>query len=159
MCMKKFFHVFFAVAVAFILDQFSKKFIMENVHTKVALFPFLNISPAWNNGICFGIMGSFEYARLIIIVIATLISCILIFLIYRSRDVMEYTALSFITGGALGNITDRIVFGSVYDFIDFHVYHLHGGTFNIADVFIFCGICLILIYNSSKKNNITHHVR
>ena len=49
-----------------------------------------------------------------------------------------------VTGGALGNLFDRITYGSVPDFIDLHYNGFHWFIFNIADIFITLGvICLI----------------
>ena len=51
-----------------------------------------------------------------------------------------------IIGGALGNLTDRIRYSSVPDFIDFHIFNFHWFVFNIADIFVTLGvICLIVL--------------
>ena len=60
------------------------------------------------------------------------------------------------TGGALGNIFDRIVYKSVPDFIDFHFNGFHWFIFNIADIFITIGV-ICLIYDEifiEKKENV-----
>ena len=67
----------------------------------------------------------------------------------------EKIFFSFIIGGAVGNLYDRIIYKSVPDFIDFHIKDFHWFTFNIADIFISLGIILMilneLIYNREKK--------
>ncbi|MDJ0391542.1 signal peptidase II [Roseomonas sp. E05] len=49
------------------------------------------------------------------------------------------------TGGAVGNIADRVRLGTVTDFLDFHVAGYHWPTFNLADTAIFIGVALILL--------------
>ena len=61
-----------------------------------------------------------------------------------------------ITGGALGNVFDRIYSKAVPDFIDFHVGNFHWFIFNIADIFITIGVILMifleLIDNNKNKS-------
>jgi signal peptidase II len=61
-----------------------------------------------------------------------------------------YTAaLGLILAGALGNLYDRLVFGHVRDFIDFHV--IHYPTFNVADSFICAGVALLAWHILTEK--------
>ena len=54
--------------------------------------------------------------------------------------------ISFILGGALGNVYDRLTyFFAVPDFIDFHIGNIHWFTFNFADIFISLGIFAMVI--------------
>ena len=52
--------------------------------------------------------------------------------------VVPMAALALILGGALGNVIDRVVYGHVVDFLDFHLNGYHWPAFNVAD----CGICI-----------------
>jgi signal peptidase II len=54
-------------------------------------------------------------------------------------------ALALILGGAIGNVHDRIVYGSVVDFIEVHIFSYHWPDFNIADSSIVTGACLLLL--------------
>ena len=69
----------------------------------------------------------------------------------------EKIFFSFIIGGAIGNLYDRIIYKAVPDFIDFHIKDFHWFTFNIADIFISLGIILMilneLIFNKQKNEN------
>ena len=69
----------------------------------------------------------------------------------------EKIFFSFIIGGAIGNLYDRIIYKAVPDFIDFHIKDFHWFTFNIADIFISLGIILMIlneiIYNKQKNEN------
>ena len=53
--------------------------------------------------------------------------------------------ISFILGGALGNIYDRLTYFAVPDFIDLHIGSMHWFTFNFADIFISLGIFAMVI--------------
>ena len=53
--------------------------------------------------------------------------------------------ISFILGGAVGNVYDRFTYFAVPDFIDFHVGNMHWFTFNFADIFISLGIFAMVI--------------
>ena len=64
---------------------------------------------------------------------------ILLFWIIKSKGIQKY-ALSMISGGALGNLFDRILYRAVPDFIDLHINNFHWFIFNIADIFITIGI-------------------
>ena len=59
---------------------------------------------------------------------------------------LEKIGFSMIIGGSLGNISDRIYYSSVPDFIDFNINNFHWFIFNVADIFITVGI-VILLYN------------
>jgi signal peptidase II len=54
-------------------------------------------------------------------------------------------ALALIFGGALGNVHDRILYGSVVDFIEVHIFSYHWPDFNVADSSIVTGACLLLL--------------
>jgi len=106
-------------------------------------------------GIAFGLL-SFEndlyYNSITFLIVVVIL--ILLFLI-RNHDQSSYF-YSMIIGGALGNLTDRIRYSSVPDFIDFHISNFHWFVFNIADIFITLGvICLIvaeIFFNKNKIN-------
>jgi len=54
-------------------------------------------------------------------------------------------ALALILGGALGNVHDRVEYGSVIDFIEVHIFSYHWPDFNVADSAIVTGACLLLL--------------
>lgn len=74
------------------------------------------------------------------------------FILTRTRDNIYFiTGISFIIGGGIGNIFDRIVHGSVTDFLHIDIGIFRTGIFNLADVSIMFGTAFILIYNLTKK--------
>jgi len=54
-------------------------------------------------------------------------------------------ALALVLGGAIGNLHDRIRYGSVVDFIEVHIVGYHWPDFNVADSCIVIGACLLLL--------------
>jgi len=62
-----------------------------------------------------------------------------------SRLTLTTGALALVLGGALGNLHDRIVYGSVIDFIEVHIFGYHWPDFNVADSAIVTGACLLLL--------------
>jgi signal peptidase II len=58
---------------------------------------------------------------------------------------------SFVVGGAISNIIDRVHYGVVIDFIDLHLGIWHWATFNIADVFIMVGVLGVLFKSIKRK--------
>ena len=61
--------------------------------------------------------------------------------------------LIVIFGGAIGNIIDRINYGAVVDFLDFHIKNAHWPAFNVADSCIFIGVICYIIRDLFVKND------
>ena len=150
--MKKNFGVFNLLLIFIIFiyfDYVSKLWAIENLFIKyqsIELTSFLSMTPVWNSGISFGFFqDSGEIGRYGFTIFAILVS---IWLIFSSFKLPRYSSLGFvlIASGAIGNAIDRIIYGKVVDFIDFHIYDLHWPAFNLADTIIFIGAFLFL-YN------------
>lgn len=151
-----------------IIDQLSKWFILEYLFkgklgqqalvffdwivspdrlpfTQIEISSFFNLTMVWNHGISFGLFQSGSPWPLIII--AVIISVIFSVWLCRTKSWVEAICLSMVIGGAIGNIIDRLHFGAVADFLDFHAMGWHYPAFNLADSFISVGI-VILVMNS-----------
>ena len=145
------------VLIPFSLDRFSKIYIIELAEktdiTEVYLTSFLNSYLVWNTGIAFGLFSlSNELIYNLFTVLIVLINLIIIYLVIVTKDFRKYFFL-LILGGSFGNLFDRLYYGSVPDFIDFHIGNFHWFIFNIADIFITVGvICLILAELLYKKD-------
>ena len=130
-------------------DYVSKLWAIENLfmqYRSIELTSFLSMTPVWNSGISFGFFqDSGEIGRYGFTGFAFGVS---IWLIYSSIKLPRYSSLGFIliASGAIGNAIDRILYGKVVDFIDFHIEDLHWPAFNLADTIIFIGATLFL-YN------------
>jgi signal peptidase II len=68
-----------------------------------------------------------------------------------NRFTLTTVALALVLGGALGNLHDRVLLGSVVDFIEVHIFTYHWPDFNVADSAIVTGACLLLL--SSLRQN------
>jgi signal peptidase II len=62
-----------------------------------------------------------------------------------SRFTLTTVALALVFAGALGNVHDRIAYGSVVDFIEVHIFTYHWPDFNVADSSIVVGACLLML--------------
>ena len=69
----------------------------------------------------------------------------------KSYGFKKYSLL-MILGGALGNVYDRIFYGAVPDFIDFHIGNFHWFIFNVADIFITLGIIFMVMLEIKDTN-------
>ena len=146
--------ILFIILLIF-LDFYSKELALNNlVHKQPneTFFPFIDLLLIYNSGIAFGIFnGKGIYASYFLLVLALLISFYLIWLIYREEDFKKKIALSFITGGAIGNILDRINDGQVTDFLHLEVMNFSFFVFNLADLFITIGAILIIYFEIIYK--------
>jgi signal peptidase II len=144
--------VFTIISTAFLiilLDQLSKRYLLDffanNMGNPLYIAPWLNLVYVFNYGITFGIMSDIAPNSYLLAGIAGSIAIFLFILVLRSsmsRQSVYYH--SSIIGGALGNVVDRLTWGGVFDFIDFHWHDYHYPAFNVADIFIVCGIFMIL---------------
>ena len=138
----------FSIIFIFAIDRISKFYIInlsqKNFDNELFSSTYLNIVLIWNDGIAFGLLSSKEnYIYNFISLIIIIIILILFYLIYKSKNFKKFSYI-LVTGGALGNVFDRILYKSVPDFIDVHFNGFHWFIFNIADIFITIGvICLI----------------
>ncbi|MBN1355473.1 signal peptidase II [bacterium] len=111
--------------------------------------PVLDLVLVKNRGAAFGIMSGLNLpVRMIVFSIVSLGALALLIYLFRSRSAGSFTipaAVGLVSGGAVGNWIDRIRFGYVVDFIDWHVGSYHWPTFNIADSCITIGVGLLLL--------------
>jgi signal peptidase II len=157
---KNFYISFISVVSIFLLDRFSKLFVIyldeKNNGSELFFSKFLNIHLIWNDGIAFGLFSfqeSYLYNILTVIILSVII--VIFFMIVKNQGLKKYS-LIMIFGGALGNFYDRIFYKGVPDFIDFHVEDYHWFIFNVADIFISIGVILMIFFeliDNSRKNN------
>ena len=145
------------VFLIFFIDRISKIYVInldkKFLGTEIFTSKYLNISLIWNEGIAFGLL-SFDQDNLYNIL--TLFIILIIFFIFvmiiKSSGIKKY-ALLMILGGAFGNIFDRIIFGAVPDFIDFHIGDFHWFIFNVADIFITLGVIFMILLEFIDNGN------
>ena len=138
-------------ALVLVLDQLSKWWVVGTVMQPpriIPVTPFFNLVLGWNRGISFGLFhGDSAFNVWGLPAIALIIVAFLLVWLWRSTDALLSVAIGLIVGGALGNVIDRIRYGAVADFLDFHALGYHWPAFNLADTGIAIGAAL-LIYDS-----------
>ena len=145
--------IFFSI---FLLDRISKIYVIyldkKFLGSEIFSSKFLNISLIWNEGIAFGLF-SFDQKNLynILSIIIFLVILIILFWIIKSEGLKKYF-LIIIFSGALGNFYDRVVYGAVPDFIDFHIGNFHWFVFNVSDIFITIGVIGMIFFELTDKN-------
>ena len=153
----KFFYINLIIIISiFILDRVTKLYVIYldkiNSGSEIYLSKYLNIYLIWNEGIAFGLFSFdeknfYNYLTIFILIIVVFI----LFWIIKSKGIQKY-ALSMISGGALGNLFDRILYRAVPDFIDLHINNFHWFIFNIADIFITIGVFLMILSEFTVKD-------
>jgi len=136
--------------VVLIIDLGSKQWVMQHfqLHETLPVMPFINFFYAHNYGAAFSFLADKGgWQRWMFAVIALVIAMTLVVMMYRSshRQRMTNCAYALIIGGAVGNLSDRLIHGLVIDFIDFYVGDWHFPTFNVADSAICIGAFLIVL--------------
>ena len=143
---------FFIIFGAVVLDQFTKFLIrlFMNVGDSVTLIPgIMNITYVENDGAAFGMLDNARWV-FIIISCATIVGIIWFLRKHGKRHILLTVSLSFITGGGIGNMIDRLLVTDangthvVTDF--FQTIFVEFAVFNIADSFITVGAILLGIY-------------
>ena len=150
---------FILILLLFLVDRITKIEILNILEDTNYLFvnDYLNLNLVFNTGIGFGLLSlkdAIYYNALSIFIFFIIL--VLLFFMIKSK-LSEKIFFSFIIGGALGNLYDRIIFKAVPDFIDFHFQEFHWFTFNLADIFISLGIIFMIlnefIFNKQKNEN------
>lgn len=155
MSAKKIFRIFFVVTVLSLnvgCDQISKNIVRQKIDYKEQISLVNNhftLTKIENTG-AFLSLGQFlpqSIKLLLLIILPVIILSLIFFYVLKKQKLSNITiiGLCFIAGGGFGNIYDRIIYGSVTDFmhIDFAIFQT--GIFNMADVSIMVGLFLIIL--------------
>ena len=144
--------VAFLLLFTLLSDQLSKLFIVKGLYVgeSINILPFFNIVHVRNKGVTFGLLSG--TLQPVVLVILSLV--IVVFLIdYAHKNENHRRFISLIVGGAIGNVIDRVVYGSVVDFLDFHFGKYHWPAFNIADSAIVIGVFVLFFISYSEEKN------
>jgi len=135
------------LAVALAVDQWIKNLVETRLpfQEQIDVLPFLALYRTYNTGIAFSLFSSLGDKGLIALALAVI--AFVLYLAARTEDGQIYAraGFAFIIGGALGNLIDRAVYGHVIDYIYFHTPVWSFAVFNLADVFISIGACLVVL--------------
>ncbi len=137
------------ILTVFLLDRLTKSVITSYlaVGDLIPVVPgFFNIVHVRNRGAAFGIFGGGGTASVVVLAIVSAVAiAVLLYLIKEATTRLQIFALSLITGGALGNLVDRVMLGEVVDFLDLYARGYHWPAFNVADSAITVGVVLALV--------------
>ena len=128
----------------------------NGIHNSIKILPILNIVLVFNKGISFGILNTSGIISIILLYLLIFITVYILYLLYKSDNMLKSIYMSLIFSGAIGNMINRFTYEAVVDFIDFHIRNWHFPAFNSADSYITIGVFLILINDfviEKKKNN------
>jgi signal peptidase II len=139
-----------AVALVLLaLDQLTKWValdLLDLAAQPIAVTPFFNLVMVWNKGVSFGMLDSLgTLAPWLLWGLALAVVIALLIWLRRSEHAMMAIGLGLVIGGALGNVIDRLRYGAVVDFLDFHLAGYHWPAFNFADAGICVGAGLIVV--------------
>lgn len=132
-----------------LVDQSAKLWFRNNLvpGTSYPIFPFFSLTYLENQGTIFGLFPGRNI--FFIILSAVILTALFIFwprIIFTGK--FAFWGASLIVGGALGNLVDRILYGAVVDFLDFHFWPV----FNLADSAITLGSALLLVIFYRRKD-------
>jgi len=135
----------FVTLPLFALDQLTKWATLEFIplHHEIPLIPgFFNLVHVINTGSAFGLMkGWFSFH----VIFGGAMAVVMLWLLFKkTSDTPTRWASALILSGIFGNITDRVRFGHVVDFLDFYAGGYHWPAFNIADSAIVIAVGLFL---------------
>ncbi len=134
-----------------LVDQISKVWVSRNLPFGIPsdplpwLRPILSFTYITNTGVAFGMFPQAgEFFKLLSAVV--IVGIVLFHRTLPPRDWVTHTALGLQVGGALGNLVDRFVRGSVVDFLDVNFWPFkRWAVFNLADSAIVVGVCILLL--------------
>lgn len=131
-----------------VLDQLTKWAALRwlDPFAPLVVAPFFNLVLVWNRGVSFGMFREAgDYGPWLLTALALLIGALLVVWLRREQRPLSRLALWLVLAGAVGNVIDRLRFGAVVDFLDFHALGYHWPAFNVADSAICIGAGLILV--------------
>ena len=147
------------IILSIFFDQLSKFWIRNNIesYNEIELIgSFFTLIRVENSGAFLGMGSELSYIPKLILLIIFPIVVLVAVSIYtymdKKLDNLSLVGFSLIIGGGVANIFDRVVYGSVTDFLYINLGIFKTGIFNIADLSVTTGIILILI-SSFKKGN------
>ena len=146
-------------AVIFVADRLTKTWVAAHIRIggAIPVIPrVLRITHWTNEGAAFSLFADTSHPHAVRIALITFVSlaatAVLVALVLLGSRITATTiALALILGGALGNVHDRIAYGSVVDFIEVHIFTYHWPDFNVADSAVFTGACLLMLDSVFSK--------
>jgi signal peptidase II len=147
-----------ALLVSLALDQATKIWARASLKprwppVKVIIADYFDLHYSENTGAAFSLLRDVAWARWLFLGFGA----VALFILWRyvrrvdENKRLHLFALGLVTGGALGNLIDRVLYGRVTDFILWKVHHHRWPVFNIADAALLVGIVLLLLERPAPK--------
>ncbi len=130
------------IALAQITKYLASTFLDIGESKKV--LPFLYLTHAQNTGASFSIL---QGKNILLTILAIVVLFIVIYVFYKEKNTKVRIIIAFFSAGLVGNLIDRLIFGSVTDFIDFRIWPI----FNIADSAITLSVIALIYFSLIEK--------
>ncbi|MCK4226282.1 signal peptidase II [candidate division WOR-3 bacterium] len=147
----------FISIVILVLDQITKKMIVSTMwlgESQRIIGDVVRFTYVRNPNSVFGLHFGGPIVSTALTIVAFLF---VVYLFIVAKTPIFLTAISFIMGGALGNLIDRVIYMEVVDFIEIVVGRFRWYTFNVADSFVSIGIVLVLIHWFIETRHVNSH--
>lgn len=139
-----------------LLDQLTKQWIRSAFvygESRPIIDGFFNLVYVRNDGAAWNLLGGHSMV-LILISVAVLVLLVIYRRSFLDEQLSHRILLGLMVGGIVGNLIDRIRFGWVTDFLDFHIGTHHWPSFNVADSAICIAAGLYIITNLFQKKEV-----
>jgi len=139
---------FFTALSILLLDQLTKLMVVHSMRLYESIpviDGFFYITSHRNRGAAFGILQNKQW---LFIIITFIVIGFVIYYLWQLKNEQPLMSFSFswILGGAIGNLVDRLKTGEVVDFLHFQFGSYHFPIFNVADSAIVCGVVILIIF-------------
>ncbi len=148
-------HWYALAGLVIVLDQLSKYFVLAHIEFGETIYvaPFWNWVLAFNQGAAFSFLADQPgWQRWLFSALALGVSAWIALELKKPQPLRLALALTLVMGGALGNVIDRVRFGAVVDFIQWHVAGYYWPAFNVADSAITLGAVLLVLEQLTAGN-------
>lgn len=149
--------------VVLLLDQLTKWLVRARVplHESVEVIPgFLDITHVRNTGAAFGFLNGVDFPGKTLVIAVVAICALIGVAVYSGtitgEQFLPRLGLALIIGGAAGNLVDRVVLGSVVDFVDAYWGSFHFWAFNVADSAITVGVAAMILDMIGAGTHVSH---
>jgi signal peptidase II len=147
---------FLGAGAVVVLDRATKWLMLAWLRPgeSVEVTGFFNLVLVYNRGAAFSVLADAPgWQTPFFAAVAVAASAVVSWMLWRSpQRRLQSLGLALILGGALGNLWDRLAWGAVADFLDFHAFGWHWPAFNVADSAITVGAVLLIAESFLHKD-------
>lgn len=151
--LRKTYWIFLSI-VLIALDQLTKYFVNAKIPIgeSVEVIPqFFYLTHVRNEGAAMGILQGQRWIFMLFTMIV-IIAAIVVMLSGKIKNHWGIVAVSLVLSGGIGNMIDRLFLGEVIDFFSFVFWGYEFYVFNVADVFVCCGVAILAVYILISKD-------